>query len=87
MNQVRAPRRGDVIEVTLEELDPKGRTTGTFGATETFGERTVRVRGGVPGERVEVRVHRRRRGDLEGEIVNVLEPPASARLAPASETP
>jgi 23S rRNA (uracil1939-C5)-methyltransferase len=65
---VRAPRKGESIDLLLEDIDDKGRAFGQFEG------RTVRTRGGVPGSHVRVRVHRRRRSEIEAAIEEVLRP-------------
>ncbi|MEX1023678.1 MAG: 23S rRNA (uracil(1939)-C(5))-methyltransferase RlmD [Planctomycetota bacterium] len=74
MNE-RKPRRGDLLEVTLERLDDRGWTVGTSGPY------SVRVRGGVVGDRVRVDVAKRRRNAIDARIDEVLEA-GPARVEP-----
>lgn len=64
----RRPRKGDVLELTLARLTPRGEGEG-----EHDGER-VRVRGGVPGARVLASVARRKKGVIDARLMEVLEP-------------
>jgi 23S rRNA (uracil1939-C5)-methyltransferase len=57
--QERKPARGDLLEVTLDRIDERGRTLGASG------EYTVAVRGGIAGARVVARVEKRRRNGIE----------------------
>lgn len=64
-------RYGDEIEVVFERFDERGRARGKFGAYD------VTVRHAVPGSRARVKVLRRKRDDVEGYVLQVLEHGAS----------
>ncbi len=65
---VRAPRKGESIELSIDGIDDKGRAHGQLDG------RTVRVRGGVPGSRVKALVHRRRRKEIEASVEDIIDP-------------
>ncbi|MEW6073861.1 MAG: 23S rRNA (uracil(1939)-C(5))-methyltransferase RlmD [Planctomycetota bacterium] len=62
------PRKGEEIDVRLEELDAKGRAVGYAGPHR------VRVLNAVPGQRVRARAGGRRRGVTLAVAVQVLDP-------------
>lgn len=66
--EAKKPTRGDLLELTLDRIDERGRTLGVLG------EYVVAVRGGVLGARVKARVEKRRRGGIEAELSEVLVP-------------
>lgn len=66
--ETRKPARGDLLELTLDRLDERGRTLGALD------EYVVAVRGGVLGARVRARVEKRRRNGIEAELAEVLVP-------------
>lgn len=70
-NGARKPRRDDEVVVAIEGFDDRGRAVGT--ASDPSGEYRVRVRGGLPGERVRARVLRRRGHVLDATVLATLE--------------
>ncbi|MEL6182663.1 MAG: hypothetical protein AAFS10_27140, partial [Myxococcota bacterium] len=78
------PRRGELFDVDIDELTPKGRGRGWLMArvgSQKQGRRfEVLVRRALPGERVTVEVERCRRGVVEGRRAAILEP-AVGRIA------
>lgn len=68
----RRPRPGEHVEVDVIGFDRRGRAVGRAGD-----ERVV-LRGGLPGERVEARVRRKRKGRLEAQRLTVLRPSPDA---------
>ena len=66
MNE-RKPRRGDLLEVELDALNERGHSVGTSGPY------SIRVKGGVVGDRLEVDVSKRRRNVIDARIARVLE--------------
>ncbi len=64
----RKPRKGDLVDVQVEGLDDRGRSTG-----EVEGVR-VRLRAVPPGAKVRGRVLRKRRGVLEVDPLEILDP-------------
>lgn len=69
--------RDDTLELDLHGLSPDGRTVG-----RSSDGLTVFVRGGLPGERVLVRLTGVRKRMAEAELVQVIEPSADERSAP-----
>lgn len=69
---LRKPRRGDELEVAITHFDARGRAVGS--ASDASGEYQAHVTLGIPGERVRMRVRRRRGQRLEGDPVARLEP-------------
>ena len=65
---VRAPRKGETIELAVDGIDDKGLAFGQIDG------RTVRVRHGVPGSRIKALVHRRRRKEIEASVEELIEP-------------
>ncbi|MFT5088353.1 MAG: tRNA/tmRNA/rRNA uracil-C5-methylase (TrmA/RlmC/RlmD family) [Planctomycetota bacterium] len=59
-------KRGDQIELDILEIDGKGDGRGVVG------DREVVVRRAVPGDRVEARVVKKRRGRLDAEIEKIV---------------
>ena len=59
------PKRGDLVELTIQSLDEKGQGVASLGSY------TVRVRGGLPGDRIVARMgrirHRRLQADAKAE--------------------
>lgn len=70
----RKPARGDLLELTLSEIDERGRTLGRFE------EYSVAVRDGVLGARVRAHVLKRRRNGIEAVVAAELAP-SPARVA------
>mgnify|MGYP003340473615 CR=1 FL=1 len=68
-------KRGDIITVDISEIDSKGDGRGFIE------EREVVVRRAVPGDRVEARVTKKRRGRLQAEVVRIVDS-AMARTEP-----
>jgi len=68
---VRAPRKGETIEIAVDGIDDKGRAFGEIDG------RTVRVRHGVPGSRIKALVHRRRKKEIEASVKELIEPGAN----------
>lgn len=66
--QVRKPKRGDVVELVVEELDEKGHGLGRLD------DHRFHIRGAVPGSRVRATVHRRRRNNVDAALDDVLAP-------------
>ncbi len=66
--QERKPRKGDLVELDIERLGPKGHGRGRFG------EFTFDVRGAVPGSRVRAAVFRRRKNRVDAVIDELLAP-------------
>lgn len=64
----RRPHRGDVLELSIDRLGPRGHGLGATSGTD------LSVRGAVPGSRVRAQVTRRRRGRLEARLLEVLDP-------------
>ncbi len=62
------PRKGDEIEVLLGPIAEGGRTVAKAGGYVIF------VRGGVPGDRARIRLHRARGSHGEGRVIELLEP-------------
>jgi len=62
------PKRGDLIEITIDDWGDKGRGIGRYGNMVVMTDR------GVPGDRVDVCVTSRKRRHLLGSIVQVLTP-------------
>ena len=71
MSATARPKRGDTVELLLEEIDERGRTLGALDG------RRVAVRGGVLGARVRARITRARRGALEASCEAELVPSAA----------
>lgn len=69
--------RNDTLEIDLHGLSPDGRTVG-----RTSEGMTVFVRGGLPGERVLVRLNHVKKRMAEAELVRVLKPSSDERPAP-----
>ena len=69
----RAPRRGDVLELSVDRLARRG---GALGEVEGRG---VRLLHAVPGSRVRAEVRRRRRGRVEAHVVEVVDPGPHSR--------
>ncbi len=65
------------VEVDVETLGGDG-----YGGARV-GERALRVKNGLPGERVVAKVLKRRRGEWLSEAVTVLGPAAAQRIVPA----
>jgi 23S rRNA (uracil1939-C5)-methyltransferase len=63
----RKPRRGDVLEVRVDAFDARGAGIGSAG------EFRVRLRRGVPGERVRARVIRRRGNRVDAVTIDRIE--------------
>lgn len=61
------PRKGEEVEALVETIDRRGRAVGQAG-----GHKIVLARG-IPGDRVRVRVTKRRKGELQGVPLEVLE--------------
>ncbi len=68
---------GDALELNLHGLSPDGRTVG-----RSEDGMTVFVRGGLPGQRVRVRLSAVRKRMAEAELVDVLLPSPDERPAP-----
>ncbi|MAE69577.1 MAG: 23S rRNA (uracil(1939)-C(5))-methyltransferase RlmD [Gemmatimonadetes bacterium] len=62
------PRKNEEHEVVLGPIAEAGRTVTKIGGFVVF------VRGGVPGDRVRIRLHRARRNHGEAHVVELLEP-------------
>ena len=72
----RKPRRDDLLDVGLFGLGDRGQSLGLARAGSPEGEvrdYPARTRDGVPGDRVLLRVHRRRRETVEGHVEVLLE--------------
>ena len=63
----RKPRRGDLLELSIDRLGPRGVGLGATSGVE------IAIRGAVPGSRVQVQVTRRRRGRLEARLLEVVD--------------
>jgi len=74
--QVRKPKRGDEVELVVEELDDKGC------GLARHADHRFHVRGAVPGSRVRATVHRRRKNHVDAALIEVLEPSGRAVEAP-----
>lgn len=68
--QLIKPRYGDLLEVELEAIDPRGRTCGWV--EHASGRFKAFVEGAAPGDRVRASVIRRRRNELELRLVELL---------------
>jgi 23S rRNA (uracil1939-C5)-methyltransferase len=68
----RLPRRDDELELEITALDPRG---GSIGEAEGC---RVHLRGGAPGTRVRVQVHKRRGRKVQARTLEVLEPSPDA---------
>ncbi len=68
--QLRKPRYGDLFEVELETIDPRGRPCGSL--EHESGRFKALVEGALPGDRVRASVIRRRRSELELRLVELL---------------
>ena len=82
----RKPRPGDVLEVHITELTPRGAGAaervfpiGTPAKERVF---RVQVQGAIPGDRGEARVRRVRRGVIDGTLDSLLEPSPLRTEAP-----
>ncbi|MEW5701932.1 MAG: 23S rRNA (uracil(1939)-C(5))-methyltransferase RlmD [Candidatus Zixiibacteriota bacterium] len=62
------PRRGDLIELTIEDWGDRGKGIARYGRMIVLTDR------GLPGERVAARVTKRRRRHLEADVESVLDP-------------
>jgi len=71
-------RRGEIIEVSLEKFVFGGKALGFYGGRAVF------VWGGLPGEVVRVRIVRKKRDYLEGELIEVVTP-SQLRVLPEEE--
>jgi len=73
----RNPRPGDLLEVAVDSIADGGLGRGRWAALVGPDRRPVsfdvRVRGALPGEKVELRMHGRRRRVLSGEVTRLLE--------------
>ena len=82
----RKPRPGDVREVHITELTPRGAGAAerVFPIGTPAKERVFRfqVQGAIPGDRGEVRVRRVRRGVIDGTLDSLLEPSPLRTEAP-----
>jgi 23S rRNA (uracil1939-C5)-methyltransferase len=78
----RLPRRGEELDVEVSALAYGGAGVARLGR----GGFVLFVRGGFPGDRVRVRVTRRRRSYAEAEVVELLEP-SGDRVATAVDHP
>ncbi len=58
-------KRGDIIELKITEIDPKGDGRGSVD------EREVIVRRAVPGDQISARVIKKRRGRIDAEIIEL----------------
>lgn len=67
-----APQRGDELDVRVDHIDRRGHAHGVF--EDERGAWRVALRRAVPGEVVRVRVTKRRRGKLEGQVLARVEP-------------
>jgi 23S rRNA (uracil1939-C5)-methyltransferase len=61
-------KRGDTIEAVVRSLSAKG------DGVAQVGEREITLRGTVPGDRVNARLLRKRKGRFDAEVLDVLEP-------------
>ncbi len=61
------PKRGSEVTLQVDRLDQRGRGVGSVDG------HAVIVRGGIPGQRLKARVIKRRRGRLEGALLEVLD--------------
>lgn len=59
---------GQEVEVTIDDLMPKGDGTGPLGDTRAYASRTI------PGERVRVKIRRHRREWIAVDLLEVIEP-------------
>lgn len=60
-------KKNKIIEMEIERLDFPNKGLGTYG------EKTVKVKGGIPGQKVSVKLTRNRKDHKEGRIMQVLE--------------
>ncbi len=72
------PPGGEVLELTLDAQSDEGRGLGRVDGKRVF------VRGGLPGERVQVRIERRHRHYDEARLLQVIEPAPSRREPPCA---
>jgi len=82
--QVKKPRRGDLLEVEIARLDRRGRGVGR--AQHETGSYRVAVRGALPGARIVADVGKRRGERIEARLDRVLEPSPLAVPARCSHT-
>lgn len=68
MTEIRRPRRGEEIELTIDELDARGHGLGLHG------EHPVRVAAAVPGDRWRVGIRGRRKGITAGHGLELVAP-------------
>lgn len=59
---------GDICELVIEQVMPGG------AGQARLGEKWVSVRGTVPGQRIQARISRKRKGQLDAQLVQVLQP-------------
>ena len=60
-------KKNKMIEITIEELDFPNKGTGTYE------DKKIKVKGGIPGQKVRVKLTRNRKDHKEGRIMDVLE--------------
>lgn len=63
----RRPKKGEEVEALVEAIDRRGRAVGVAAG------HTIILPRGIPGDRVRARVTRRRKGELHGVVMGVLE--------------
>lgn len=73
-------KKGEIVEVKIDKIIFPGKASGL--AVDESGEHRITVGGAVPGQRLKVRVTKKRRNKILGQILEVVEPSPQEIAAP-----